>query len=94
MNKTMHIGSSLDDFLQEENLLEQAQAQALKRVLAEQLTQTMQAQKLSKSAMARRMQTSRTQIERLLDPTNSRIQLDILAKAAEVLGRRLQISLI
>ena len=71
----------------------EVEAVAVKRVLAFQIIQMMQAQNLSKSAMARRMNTSRAALERLLNPENRSVTLNTLEKAAEALGRRLQITL-
>jgi DNA-binding Xre family transcriptional regulator len=89
-----HIGSSFDDFLKEEGIYEEVTATAIKRVIAWQLEQSRLAQGISKSELARQMRTSRTQIDRLLDPTNTQVQLDTLQRAAEVLGHRLSIELI
>ena len=89
-----HIGSSLEDFLQEEGQLEEARQIAAKRVLAWQLQQAMKSQHLSKVEMAKRMQTSRYQLDRLLDPDNDKVQLDTLNRAAAIVGKRLKIELI
>ncbi len=88
-----HIGSSFDDFLKEDGIYEEVTALAVKRVLAWQLEQARLAQGLSKSALARQMNTSRTQVERLLDPTNTQVQLDTLQRAAKALGRKLVVEL-
>lgn len=88
-----HIGSSFDDFLKEEGVYEEVTATAVKRVLAWQLEQSRRAQGISKSELARQMQTSRTQVDRLLDPTNTQVQLDTIQRAAKALGRRLVIEL-
>jgi predicted XRE-type DNA-binding protein len=92
--KEEHLGSSLDEFLEEEGLLAEAEAVAVKRVLAFQLAQLMMEQQLSKSEMARRMNTSRTAVERLLNPEIESATLTTLEKAASALGRRLHIELI
>lgn len=89
-----HLGSTLDDFLEEEGLLAEAEAIAVKRVLAYQIAQMMDEQKLSKSEMARRMKTSRAAVGRLLDPQNGSATLVTLEKAAFALGRRLQVALV
>jgi len=89
-----HIGSSLEDFLQEEGQLEGARQIAAKRVLAWQLQQAMESQHLSKVEMAKRMQSSRSQLDRLLDPDNDKVQLDTLNRAAAIVGKRLKIELI
>lgn len=87
--KNKHIGSSFDDFLKEEGIYEEATSHAIKRVIAWQLAEAMKAEKISKSEMARRMKTSRTQVERFLDPENNSIQLDTIQKAAAIVGKRL-----
>ncbi len=94
MTANPHIGSSFEDFLSEEGISEEVRAAAVKQVLAWQIDQCRQAQGLSKSALAKRMQTSRTQVERLLDPTNTQVQLDTLNRAAAALGRRLVVELV
>jgi antitoxin HicB len=91
--KHKHIGSSFDDFLKEEGLYEEATGHAIKRVIAWQLSEAMKAKKISKSEMARRLKTSRTQIARFLDPENSRVQLDTIQKAAAIVGKRLILTL-
>ena len=94
MSGNPHLGSSLDDFLAEEGLLEEATEHAVKRVLAWQIEREMQARKLTKTAMAKRMETSRAQLDRLLDPANSSVTLHTLQRAAAVLGRRLRLELV
>jgi hypothetical protein len=88
-----HTGSSFDDFLKEEGIYEEVQARAIKRALAEQLDDAMQSSKLSKVNMAQRMATSRSQLDRVLDPSNLSIQLDTLIKAARAVGRTVEIRL-
>lgn len=88
-----YVGSTFEDFLAEEGIYEEVRSAALKQVLAWQIDQCRQAQGLSKSALAERMQTSRSQVERLLDPTNTKVQLDTLQRAATALGRRLVVGL-
>jgi hypothetical protein len=92
MNKK-HIGSKFDDFLKEENLLEQVQAAAIKRVIAFQIEQEMKLKKLTKTEMASRMKTSRAALERLLDPDNASITLITLERAAAALGKKLKVEL-
>ncbi len=89
-----HIGSSFDDLLKEEGIYEEVTATAVKRVLAWQMRQSLEEQGISKSELARQMHTSRTQIDRLLDPTNDQVQLDTLQRAAKLLGRKLVIELV
>lgn len=88
------IGSSFDDFLDEQGVLEETHTVAVKRVLAWQIRQAMDEQHLSKVAMAERMQTSRSQLDRLLDPDNAGVQLDTLERAAQAVGRRLRVELV
>ncbi len=88
------IGSSFDAFLQEEGIYEAVQVAALKKVLAFQIDQAMKAQKVSKAEMARRMNTSRSQLDRLLDPNKVSVQLDTVMKAAGVLGKKVRLELI
>lgn len=88
-----HIGSSFDDFLDEEDLLAEAEAIAAKRVIAFQLQALMKKQKLSKTQLARRMKTSRSALERLLDPDNASVTLLTLERAARALGRHIRIEL-
>ena len=92
MNKK-HIGNKFDDFLKEENLLEQVQAAAIKRVVASQIEQEMKSKKLTKTEMASRMKTSRAALERLLDPDNASITLFTLERAASALGKKLKVEL-
>ena len=80
-------GSRFDDFLKEEGFFEEVQAKALKRALAEQLEEGMQAAKLTKLDMAKKMATSRSQLDRVLDPSNVSVQLDTLIKAARARQR-------
>jgi len=93
MMGTKNIGSSFDGFLEEEGLLEEATATAVKRYIAFQLTRKMAENNLSKSEMARRMETSRSALDRLLDPSNPSVTLQTLQSAAHVLGGRLKVEL-
>lgn len=93
MKRNRHIGSDFDDFLREEGLLEEVQATAVKRVLASQLEKSMQEARLTKTAMARRMRTTRAQLDRLLNPENPSTTLATLVKAAQAVGKKLKISL-
>ncbi len=93
MNKK-HIGSNFDDFLREENLFEEAQAVAIKRVIAYQVSEEMKRRKLTKSDMASRMKTSRAALERLLDPANASVTLATLERAASALGKKLKVELV
>jgi antitoxin HicB len=91
--KYKHNGSSFDDFLEEEGILEEVEAVAIKRVIAWQLTEAMRKSGTTKKAMALRLKTSRSQLDRLLDPNNPSIHLDTITRAARVLGKRVLISL-
>lgn len=88
------IGSSLDDWLRDEGTYEQTTSRAIKRVLARQLEGAMRAQNVSKVEMARRMGSSRSALDRLLDPENDSVTLGTLRKAAAAVGRRIRLELI
>jgi hypothetical protein len=88
-----NLGSRFDDFLDEEGLLEDATVTAVKRYIAFQLAEKMSAENLSKSEMARRMATSRSALDRLLDPSNPAVTLQTLQSAAHALGGRLKVEL-
>jgi antitoxin HicB len=94
MMNEKHLGSSLDDFLEKEGRLAEAEAVAVKRVLASQIAKLMKEQRLSKAEMARRMSTSRAAVDRLLDVDTESATLATLEKAAAALGRRLHIALV
>ena len=94
MKRNPHVGSTLDDFLREDGSYDTVQAIAAKRVLAFQLEESMRKARLTKSEMARRMRTTRAQLDRLLDPDNPSTTLQTLVKAAGALGKRLNISLV
>ncbi|MGV1013834.1 MAG: helix-turn-helix domain-containing protein [Methyloceanibacter sp.] len=94
MTKKGRIGSSFDDFLKEESIYEEVTARAIKRVIARQLKGLMEKQKLTKSELARRMQTSRAQLDRLLDPDNESVTLGTLTRAAQAVGRQLKLELV
>ncbi len=93
MTDNPHIGSSFDDFLNEEGIREAAAAHSIKRVLVWQIEQAMKKQGISKVEMARRMNTSRAQLDRLLDPQNDKVQLDTVQRAAAAIGRTLHLEL-
>ncbi|MEJ2743892.1 MAG: helix-turn-helix domain-containing protein [Gammaproteobacteria bacterium] len=93
-NKNPHEGSSFDDFLKEDGIYEECSATALKRVLAWQFEEAMKQQHLTKKAMADKMDTSRSQLDRLLDPEKTGVSLETLQRAASVIGRELRIELI
>ena len=87
-------GSSLERALAADGLLQETEAAALKRVLAWQLEKSMKTQGITKQMLAARMSTSRSQLDRLLDPANSTVQLDTVARAARALGKRLEVRLV
>jgi antitoxin HicB len=92
--KTPHHGSTVDDFLKDEGVLEEFRAIAIKEVIAWQIQQAMKKKKLSKSKMAELMETSRAQLDRLLDPKQGNVTLETLHRAAHVLGRELRVEIV
>ena len=92
--KNKHMGSSLDDFLGETGELAEVNAVAIKRVIAWQISQKMATEKISKKKMAEIMATSRSALDRLLDPTNTSVTLNTLDHAARVIGKTLRIDLV
>jgi predicted XRE-type DNA-binding protein len=94
MSKNPHIGSTLDDFLREEGIFEDATNYAIKRVLAWQVEKAMRDQGITKVEMARRMGTSRAHLNRLLDPENDQVQLDTVQRAAAAIGRKVRMELV
>ncbi len=92
--KKENIGSSLDSFLEEEGILEEATARAQKKVLVFQLNEAMKATKISKAELARRMRTSATQINRLFDPDNDKVQFNTIQKAARAMGKEVRVELV
>jgi len=91
--KRVHVGSSLDDLLKQEGIYEEAEGQAIKEVIAWQLAEAMKARSLSKARMAVLLKTSRSQVDRLLDPGRD-VTLSTLQRAAALVGRRLQVQLV
>jgi len=94
MAKNQHRGSTLDDFLAEEGVLGEFQAKAIKEVIAWQLAAAMKERKLSKSGLAKEMHTSRTQVDRVLDPEEGNVTLETLQRAAAIVGRRVELTLV
>lgn len=86
--KMDHSGSTFDSFLEQEGIREEVEAVAIKRVLAWQLEQAMKNQQKTKQAMAKQLHTSRSQLDRLLDPRNVSVTLDTIIRAARALGKR------
>jgi hypothetical protein len=87
------LGSSFDEFLAEEGILEVCEEQAIKQILADQIMAAMKKDSLTKSAMAARMNTSRRALDRLLDPKNTGVTLHTLQRAAVAVGRQLRLEL-
>lgn len=86
--RTTHTGSTFDSFLAEEDIQQEVEAVAIKRVLAWQLERAMREQRKTKQAMAKELRTSRSQLDRLLDPQNVSVTLDTITRAARALGKR------
>ena len=91
--KNRHAGSTLESFLREDGSYEEAKTEAIKAVLAYKLEEAMKAQHLSKARMAERMETSRSQLDRVLDPDNEGVTLDTLKRAAAAVGMLLVLEL-
>ena len=91
MATNKHKGSTFDSFLEEEGLLENAEAIAIKRIIAYELERTMKKQHVTNTKMAEQMHTSRSGLDRLLDPSNTSISLGSLVKVAHILGKKLQV---
>jgi predicted XRE-type DNA-binding protein len=89
-----HIGGSFDDFLVEQNLLEECEDIAIKQILADQVALHMKEKNITKAAMAKRMETSRSALDRLLDPKNESVTLQTMQRAASAIGRRLELQLV
>lgn len=87
------IGSSFDDFLEQEGIREEVQEIAVKRVVAFQIAEAMKEQGMTKVEMAQKLETSRSQLDRLLDPDNDKVTLGVLSKAASAVGRKLTLTL-
>lgn len=91
--KSPHVGSTLDDFLSEDGVLEEVSARAIKRVIAWQLAEAMKGQGITKTAMAERMHTSRSMLDRLLNETDTGLTIETLSRAAQALGYRVKVEL-
>jgi hypothetical protein len=89
-----HVGSSLEDFLKEEGILEETRSIAIKETIAFQIQRAMEMEKISKVEMARRMNTSRAALDRFLAPGSASVTLQTLARAARAIGRDLRIELV
>lgn len=93
VNKNKHIGSSFDDFLEEEDLLSTSEIEAIKKIIAYLLQKKIDNHLLTKTALAKKLGTSRSGLERILDPDNTSITLHTLAKAAQLTGKKIHISI-
>jgi antitoxin HicB len=93
IRKDKHSGSSFDSFLKEEGIFEEVEAVAIKRVIAWQLSEAMRKGGTTKKAMAERLKTSRSQLDRLLDPDNGAVHLQTITRAARALGKRVAMTL-
>ena len=91
--KRKHLGSKFEDFLAEDGILEECRAAAIKFKIAHELQQAMTAGRISKAEIAKRLKTSRTGVDRLLDPENTSITLNTMAKVATLLGKRIEFAL-
>jgi antitoxin HicB len=94
MTKNKHWGPSLDDFLKEEGIYEEVTTAAIKSVIAYQLAEEMKKQGITKKRMAEMMQTSRAQLDRVLDPENGSATIETLQRAAKIVGRELRLELV
>ena len=94
MADNKHRGSTLDSFLEQEGMLGEFQARAIKEVIAWQLAEAMRDRKLTKTALAALMKTSRTQINRVLDPNDGNVTIETLQRAAALVGRRVRLELV
>ena len=92
--KNKHIGSNFDDFLEEEEILEECKEAAIKKVIAYQIKQFMDEKNITKTSLAKKMNTSRSSLDRLLDPKNESVTLHTLRKASHILGRKLKLELV
>ncbi len=91
--KRKHVGSKFEDFLADEGILEESRASAIKFKIARELAKAMNEQDISKAEIAKRLKTSRTGVDRLLDPENTSITLNTMAKVASLLGKRIEFAL-
>jgi len=94
MSRNTHVGSGFDAFLADQGELEEATAVAVKRVIAWQIQEAMQTAGVNKSALAKRMQTSRTVVDRMLDATDTGLTLETMTRAATALGFRVKVDLV
>jgi len=88
--KRTHVGSKFENFLAEDGILEECRAAAIKFKIAQELEKMMKERNISKAEVAKRLNTSRTGVDRLLDPDNTSITLNTIAKVARMLGKRIE----
>lgn len=93
-SRKKNLGSSLEAFLKDEGIYQECNAVAVKRVLAWELEQTMEKENISKTKMAERLKTSRSQLNKLLDPQDTGVTLSTMQKVAECLGKQLKLELV
>lgn len=94
MKKRKHLGDTFDSFLASEGVLEEVEAVAIKRVLAEEVSQYLDKHQVTKTLFARRIRTSRSQLDRLLDRENPSVTLQTMVKAARGIGKKLELHLV
>jgi predicted transcriptional regulator len=94
MADNKHRGSTLDSFLESEGVLGEFQAQAIKEVIAWQLAEAMRERKMSKTRLAQLLRTSRSQVNRVLDPNGGNVTIETLQRAAALVGRRVEVALV
>ncbi|WP_194954149.1 helix-turn-helix domain-containing protein [Sphingopyxis solisilvae] len=94
MADNKHRGSTLDSFLESEGVLGEFQAQAIKEVIAWQLAEAMRERKMSKTRLAQLLHTSRSQVNRVLDPNDGNVTIETLQRAAALVGRRVEVALV
>jgi len=94
MSKNPYIGSSFDDLLEEDGTLEEINLIAIKRVISWQIQEAMHQKKINKTEMAKEMHTSRSSLNRLLDPENLSVTIDTIERAAKVVGKRIHVELV
>ncbi len=92
--KKARVGTRLEDFLEEEGILEEATAKAIKEVIAWQLAQEMKAKRMTKKRLAELMKTSRAQVDRILDPEKGNVTIETLQRAAAMVGRKVRLELV
>ena len=94
MKKNPHIGSSFESWLDEKGIREEVTTAAIKAVIAHQLAAEMKIKHITKKRMAEMMQTSRAQLDRILDPENGSATIESLQRAAKIVGRELRLELV